>query len=252
MPEPDYTPLEPQPLGADVPEPNPVLYRLLRRVLIGPALHGLGRPFADGLEHVPSTGGVIIASNHLAVVDSFYLALMVKRPICYLAKREYFEATGVRGAMARWVMNNINQIPVHRTDGAQAGEALQAAAELVRSGRAWGVYPEGTRSPDGRLYRGRTGVARVAAMTGAPVVPVAMINTRAANPPGSRMVRPVRVGMRFGEPLHFTQGGPAHPPTKAELRAFTDKVMASLRELGGQEYTDEYAPRSEHRRGTFK
>ncbi|RLV48059.1 1-acyl-sn-glycerol-3-phosphate acyltransferase [Nocardioides mangrovicus] len=231
------------------PEENPLLWQFLKHVAMGPALRVLGRPFAEGVDNIPETGGVILASNHLAVVDSFYLGLMTKRPICYLAKQEYFEGKGTRGAVVRWAFTNLNQIPVDRADGEQADASLKAAARVVEEGRVWGVYPEGTRSPDGRLYKGRTGVARVAALTGAPVVPVAMIGTREAHPPGHRFVRFHKVGMRFGEPMQFADTG--KEPAREELRAFTDQVMKELQRLGGQEYADEYAPRSTHKRGVF-
>lgn len=226
-------------------------YRVLKFVLLGPFLHYLGRPWAEGMEHVPADGGVIMASNHLAVVDSYYLALKLKRPICFLAKQEYFEGKGPFGRLMRWMMLSVNQIPVSRDDRDQAEAALMKAAELVRDGRVWGVYPEGTRSPDGRLHRGRTGMARVAAMTGAPVVPVAMIGTREAQPLGSNRVRRVDVGMRLGAPMYFPRSGPGTPSAE-ELREFTDRVMAAIRELGGQEYVDSYAKRSEHHRRSIR
>nr|MDT0664877.1 lysophospholipid acyltransferase family protein [Micromonospora sp. DSM 115978] len=153
-------------------------YWLFKYVLIGPALWLLGRPSVEGAEHLPRTGPVILASNHLSVVDSFFLVLVSRRRITFVAKREYFTGRGLRGAAKRWFFAACGQIPIDRRGAAAARDALDAATGVLAAGGVWGIYPEGTRSPDGRLYRGRTGVMRVAAATGAPIVPVVMRGTR--------------------------------------------------------------------------
>ncbi|WP_415974548.1 lysophospholipid acyltransferase family protein [Rhodococcus sp. 077-4] len=215
-------------------------YLLFKYVLIGPILRILGRPSVAGLENLPTNGPVIIAGNHLTVVDSFFLVLLVRRRVTFIAKSEYFTGRGVKGAALRWFYSATGQVPVDRRGAAAAEPALQAAKGILRQGNVWAVYPEGTRSPDGRLYKGKTGLARVAIESGAPVVPVVMHGTLGVNPVGSRIWRPGKVRMIVGDPLDFTRyaGGENN---KAILRAATDEVMAALAELSGQEYVDVYA-----------
>lgn len=215
-------------------------YLLFKYVLIGPILRILGRPSVVGGDNLPRTGPVIIAGNHLTVVDSFFLVLLVRRRVTFIAKSEYFTGGGVKGAMLRWFYSAAGQVPVDRGGAAASAPALEAAKTILRQGNVWAVYPEGTRSPDGRLYKGKTGLARVALETGAPVVPVVMCGTLRVNPVGSRMWRPGKVRMVVGEPLDFTRyaGG---ENSRAVLRAVTDEVMAALANLSGQEYVDVYA-----------
>nr|WP_314144096.1 lysophospholipid acyltransferase family protein [uncultured Rhodococcus sp.] len=215
-------------------------YLLFKYVLIGPILRILGRPTVVGGGNLPTTGPVIIAGNHLTVVDSFFLVLLVHRRVTFIAKSEYFTGRGIKGAALRWFYSATGQVPVDRRGADASAPALEAAKSILRQGKVWAVYPEGTRSPDGRLYKGKTGLARVAIETGAPVVPVVMHGTRTFNPVGSRMWRPGKVRMVVGEPLDFTRyaGG---ENSKAILRAVTDEVMAGLSTLSGQEYVDVYA-----------
>ncbi|OZC61080.1 1-acyl-sn-glycerol-3-phosphate acyltransferase [Rhodococcus sp. 15-725-2-2b] len=215
-------------------------YLLFEYVLIGPILRILGRPRVSGTQNLPTSGPVIIAGNHLTVVDSFFLVLLVRRRVTFIAKSEYFTGRGIKGAALRWFYSATGQVPVDRRGADASAPALAAAKSILRQGKVWAVYPEGTRSPDGRLYTGKTGLARVAIETGAPVVPLVMHGTLAVNPVGSRMWRPGKVRMVVGEPLDFTRyaGG---ENSKAILRAVTDEVMAALANLSGQEYVDVYA-----------
>ncbi|AJW39389.1 1-acyl-sn-glycerol-3-phosphate acyltransferase [Rhodococcus sp. B7740] len=215
-------------------------YLLFKYVLIGPILRILGRPRVSGTQNLPISGPVIIAGNHLTVVDSFFLVLLVRRRVTFIAKSEYFTGRGIKGAALRWFYSATGQVPVDRRGADASAPALAAAKSILRQGKVWAVYPEGTRSPDGRLYKGKTGLARVAIETGAPVVPLVMHGTLAVNPVGSRMWRPGRVRMVVGKPLDFTRyaGG---ENSKVILRAVTDEVMAALANLSGQEYVDVYA-----------
>ncbi|MEW1880160.1 lysophospholipid acyltransferase family protein [Rhodococcus sp. NPDC080181] len=215
-------------------------YLLFKYVLIGPILRVLGRPSVVGLDNLPTSGPVIIAGNHLTVVDSFFLVLLVRRRVTFIAKSEYFTGRGIKGAALRWFYSATGQVPVDRRGADASAPALDAAKSILRQRKVWAVYPEGTRSPDGRLYKGKTGLARVALETGAPVVPVVMHGTLGVNPVGSRMWRPGKVRMVVGEPLDFTRyaGG---ENSKAILRATTDEVMAALANLSGQDYVDVYA-----------
>ena len=154
-------------------------YWLFKYIFMGPLLSLLGRPKVEGLEHVPQSGPVILASNHLAVADSFYLPLVVSRRITFLAKAEYFTGTGLKGWFTRWFYTVAGQVPIDRTDADSAQSALTTAERILGEGKLLGMYPEGTRSPDGRLFKGKTGLARVALTSGVPVIPVAMIGTDA-------------------------------------------------------------------------
>lgn len=215
-------------------------YWLFKYIFMGPLLTLLGRPKVEGLEHVPSTGACILASNHLAVADSFYLPLVVRRRITFLAKAEYFTGTGLKGWFTRWFYTVAGQVPIDRTDADSAKDALDAAVRILNAGKLLGMYPEGTRSPDGRLYKGKTGLARVALETGIPVIPVAMIGTDVVNPPGSKMWRFGRVQVRFGKPMDFSRFEGLAGNRFIE-RAVIDEVMYELMRLGGQEYVDLYA-----------
>jgi 1-acyl-sn-glycerol-3-phosphate acyltransferase len=209
------------------------------RVVMGPFLHALGRPKATGLENVPVTGAAILASNHLSFIDSIYLPLMIDRPVVFPAKAEYFSAKGPLGRLWAAYLRSTNQLEMDR-DGARSAQAtLQAALDLLRAGELFGFYPEGTRSPDGRLYRGRSGIGWLAMNSGAPVIPVAMMGTRKMLPPGAPLPRPTKVEVRLGKPLEFGHLA-GEPPAKAR-RIVADEVMQAIRELSGQEYVHEYA-----------
>jgi len=210
------------------------------RLIAGPFLRLLARPEVIGAEHIPASGPAIIASNHLSVVDSVYLPLMVPRPVTFAAKSEYFTGTRLRDRAVGAYLRSTNQLSTDRA-GARAGQAmLDAALQLLKDGHLFGIYPEGTRSPDGRLYRGRTGVGYLALHSGAPVIPVAMIGTDHVLPPGARIPRPGKIEIRIGEPLTFDQyrDGPAGA---RQRRAVTDDVVQAIQRLSGQEYVPMYA-----------
>ena len=215
-------------------------YWLFKYVFMGPLLSLLGRPKVEGLDRVPNSGAAILASNHLAVADSFYLPLVVRRRITFLAKAEYFTGTGLKGRFTRWFYTAAGQVPIDRADADAAQNALDTAERLLKEGRLLGMYPEGTRSPDGRLYKGKTGLARLALQTGVPVIPVAMIGTNVVNPPGSKMWRFGRVEVKFGKPLDFSRFEGLAGNRFIE-RAVIDEVMYELMRLSGQEYVDLYA-----------
>ncbi|MGD9620938.1 MAG: lysophospholipid acyltransferase family protein [Mycolicibacterium sp.] len=215
-------------------------YWLFKFIFMGPLLSFLGRPKVDGLENVPQSGAVILASNHLAVADSFYLPLVVSRRITFLAKAEYFTGTGIKGWFTRWFYTVAGQVPIDRSDADSAQSALTTAERIVGEGKLLGMYPEGTRSPDGRLYKGKTGLARLALKTQVPVIPVAMIGTDSVNPPGSKMWRFGRVRVRFGKPMDFSRFEGMAGNRFIE-RAVIDEVMYELMQLSGQEYVDLYA-----------
>ena len=215
-------------------------YWLFKYILLGPLLHLLGRPKVEGLQHVPSSGPVILASNHLAVMDSFYLPLVVRRRITFLAKSEYFTGTGIKGWFSRWFFTAVGQVPIDRSNADTAQAALDTAERVLGQGKLLGMYPEGTRSPDGRLYKGKTGLARLALQTGGPGIPVAMIGTNVVNPPGTTMLRFGRVTVRFGKPMDFSRFEGMAGNRFIE-RAVTDEVIYELMGLSGQEYVDIYA-----------
>jgi 1-acyl-sn-glycerol-3-phosphate acyltransferase len=215
-------------------------YWLFKYIFMGPLLSLLGRPKVEGLEHVPHSGPMILASNHLAVADSFFLPLVVSRRITFLAKAEYFTGTGIKGWFTRWFYTAAGQVPIDRTDADSAQSALETAQRILNDGKLLGMYPEGTRSPDGRLYKGKTGLARLALESGVPVVPVAMIGTNVVNPPGSKMWRFGRVEVKFGKPMDFSRFEGLAGNRFIE-RAVIDEVMYELMRLSGQEYVDLYA-----------
>ncbi len=215
-------------------------YWLFKYIFMGPLLSLLGRPKVEGLDYVPRSGPMILASNHLAVADSFYLPLVVSRRITFLAKAEYFTGTGLKGWFQRWFYTAAGQVPIDRTDADSAQSALTTAERILTEGKLLGMYPEGTRSPDGRLYKGKTGLARLALETGVPVIPVAMIGTDVVNPPGSKMWRFGRVQVKVGKPMDFSRFEGLAGNRFIE-RAVIDEVMYELMRLGGQEYVDLYA-----------
>jgi 1-acyl-sn-glycerol-3-phosphate acyltransferase len=215
-------------------------YWLVKYIALGPLLSLLGRPKVEGLEYVPTSGPAILASNHLAVMDSFFLPLVVRRRITFLAKSEYFTGTGLKGWLSRWFFTAVGQVPIDRSDADAAQAALNTAEQVLAQGKLLGMYPEGTRSPDGRLYKGKTGLGRLALETGVPVIPVAMIGTNVVNPPGSTTLRFGRVTVRFGKPMEFSRFEGMAGNRFIE-RAVTDEVIYELMGLSGQEYVDIYA-----------
>jgi 1-acyl-sn-glycerol-3-phosphate acyltransferase len=217
-----------------------LLYWVMKYLLLGPLMRLAFRPRVTGAEHLPRQGGALVASNHLAVLDSFVLPLMVPRRMVFPAKAEYFTQPGPFGALKRWFFTGMGQVPIERGNGRAARAALDTGIEVLREGNLFGIYPEGTRSPDGRLYKGRTGVARMALEARVPVVPVAMVGTDRANPVGSRFWRPHRIGIRIGAPLDFSRFYGVTDDRQVE-RAMTDEIMAALDELSDQDYVDVYA-----------
>lgn len=210
------------------------------RAVAGPFLHLLWRPEITGSEHIPQTGGAIIASNHLSIVDSVFLPLVLDRPLTFAAKSEYFTGKSMGQRFAGAYLRATRQLSVDRAGARAAQEMLDAALALVRAGELFGIYPEGTRSPDGKLYRGRTGVGWLALHSGAPVIPVAMIGTDHVLPPGHRVPRLRKVRIRVGEPMTFEAYRDAGASAKAR-RAVTDEVMKAINALSGQEYVPIYA-----------
>ena len=214
-----------------------LFYWVLKHIILGPLVKVLWRPWVEGLENVPKEGPVILAPNHLSFMDSLFMPLLVPRRVVFLGKSDYFDKWYVR-----WFFKGVNVIPVRR-EGGEAGEAaLNAGVEQLSKGMAVAIYPEGTRSPDGKLYRGKTGVARMAARVGCPVVPIGIIGSYDVQPHNKKLprVRGVRVGVRFGRPLDFSryQG---KEDDRFVLRSITDEIMYELMLLTGQEYVDEYA-----------
>jgi 1-acyl-sn-glycerol-3-phosphate acyltransferase len=220
-------------------------YWLFKYIFMGPLLAMLGRPKVEGLDNIPRSGPAILASNHLAVADSFYLPLVVRRRITFLAKAEYFAGRGLKGWFIRWFYTVSGQVPIDRTDADSAEAALNTGERLLSTGKLLGMYPEGTRSPDGRLYKGKTGLARMALHTGVPVIPVAMIGTNLVNPPGRKMWRFGRVRVRFGKPMDFSRFDGLAGNHFIE-RAVADEVIYELMGLSGQEYVDVYASAAKH------
>jgi 1-acyl-sn-glycerol-3-phosphate acyltransferase len=212
----------------------------MKHVFLGPLLRLFFRPEVEGDENIPDKGGAILASNHLAVADSFFLPLMLKRRVTFPAKLEYFTQPGLKGRFKKWFFTGMGQIPIDRSGGAAAQAALDTGIRLLREGHLLGIYPEGTRSPDGRLYKGKTGLARLALQTGVPVIPVAMVGTNVVNPPGSKMWKFGRVEVRFGKPMDFSRFDGLAGNRFIE-RAVIDEVMYELMGLSGQEYVDLYA-----------
>jgi 1-acyl-sn-glycerol-3-phosphate acyltransferase len=217
-----------------------VLYWLLKYIVLGPVLKLIFRPRVEGLQHVPAGGPVIIASNHLSFADSIFMPLSVKRQVTFPAKSEYFTGKGVKGWLTKMFMVGTGQVPIDRSGGRAARVALEVGLGILRAGGIFGIYPEGTRSPDGRLYRGKTGVARLALESGAPVVPVAMLNMDEIQPIGKILPRLKRVHIRFGEPLDFSRYRGMSGDRFIE-RAVTDEIMYELMVLSGREYIDMYA-----------
>jgi 1-acyl-sn-glycerol-3-phosphate acyltransferase len=190
------------------------------------------RPKVTGLRHVPSTGPVIIASNHLSFSDSIFMPLVVSRKVTFLAKSEYFTSPGVKGFIKKLTFITLGQVPVDRSGGKRSEAALLTGLRLLRENQCLGIYPEGTRSPDGRLYKGRTGIARMAIESAAPVVPVAMFNTAEIQPTGQVVPKVRRVEMVFGEPMYFS----GDATDQNVLRDVTNQIMEKIAELSKQEY----------------
>ncbi len=218
---------------------NNLPYGILRAFLT-PFLMLLFRPKVKGLRHVPASGPVIIASNHLSFSDSIFMPLVVPRKVTFLAKSEYFTSPGPKGLLKKLTFIALGQVPVDRSGGRRSEAALITGLKVLGEGKCLGIYPEGTRSPDGRLYKGRTGIARLAIESGCPVIPVAMFNTEKIQPTGTVIPKVMRVKMYFGQPMYFD----GDSSDLAYLRVVTDKIMDAIQEMSGQEYVDTYATKA--------
>ncbi|MEV6070900.1 lysophospholipid acyltransferase family protein [Nocardia sp. NPDC052001] len=217
-----------------------MFYWLLKFVLVGPFISLINRPKVEGVENIPPDGAAILAGNHLSFTDWLFTPLASPRRITYLAKAEYFTTPGLKGRLQKFFFSGTGQYPIDRSGADAAESALNTARKLLDEGRLVGLYPEGTRSPDGRLYKGKTGVARLALETGVPVIPVALIGTDEVCPPGPFRWRPRKVTVKFGKPIDFSRyegmGG-----NRFVERAVTDEIMYELMRMGDQEYVDVYA-----------
>ncbi|MET9491572.1 lysophospholipid acyltransferase family protein [Nocardia sp. NPDC006630] len=217
-----------------------MFYWLLKFVLVGPFISLVNRPKVEGVENIPPDGAAILAGNHLSFTDWLFTPLASPRRITYLAKAEYFTTPGLKGRLQKFFFSGAGQYPIDRSSATAAEGALDSARKLLSEGRLVGLYPEGTRSPDGRLYKGKTGVARLALETGVPVIPVALIGTDGVCPPGPFRWRPRKVTVKFGKPIDFSRyegmGG-----NRFVERAVTDEIMYELMRMGDQEYVDVYA-----------
>jgi 1-acyl-sn-glycerol-3-phosphate acyltransferase len=216
---------------------------VLIKAVLGPIMRLMFRPRVEGAEHIPGDGPVILAGNHLTFIDSMILPLVCDRQVVFIGKDEYVTGKGIKGRLMAWFFTGVGMIPVDRDGGRGGVAALMTGRRVLDEGRMFGIYPEGTRSPDGRLYRGRTGIARLTLMTGAPVVPFAMIGTDKIQPGGAGLPRPHRVTVRFGEAMEFSRYE-GMGRDRYVLRAVTDSVMAEVMRLSGQEYVDMYASKA--------
>ena len=217
-----------------------MLYWFLKSVVLGPLLKVLFRPRVEGLEHIPADGAAILASNHLSFSDSVFLPLVMERRLTFLAKSDYFTGSGVKGWLTARIMGGLGQLPIDRSGGKASEAALKTGLSVLDRGELLGLYPEGTRSPDSRLYRGRTGVARMALTAGVPVIPVAMIDTDKAQPTGQLIPNIRRIGVKIGKPLDFSRYE-GMEGDRFVLRSITDEIMYELMQLSDQEYVDMYA-----------
>ncbi|WP_345771216.1 lysophospholipid acyltransferase family protein [Geodermatophilus normandii] len=213
-----------------------LFYWFLKYVAIGPVAKLVFRPRAEGREHVPAGGAAILASNHISAADWIFMPMSLRRRVTFLAKQEYFTGTGLKGVLQRAFFTGAGQVPIDRSSATAAEDAIRMGIRMLEQGRVLGIYPEGTRSPDGRLYRGKVGVARMALETGVPVVPVAMTYTPRRMPFGKKLVR---VRVCFGEPLDFSRYEGLAGDRFVE-RSVTDEIMYEIMTLSGQEYVDVY------------
>lgn len=217
-----------------------MFYWFMKHIVAGPLLRGIFRPWVSGAENIPAHGGVLLASNHLSFVDSIFLPLIIERNMVFLAKSEYFTGKGLKGWLTKMFFIGTGMLPIDRSGGKAAEASLNTGLRVLAEGQILGIYPEGTRSPDGKMYRGRTGVARMILEAGVPVVPVAMIDTEKVMPIGSKWPKLRRIGIIFGEPLDFSRFE-GMEGDRFILRAVTDEIMYELAALSQQEYVDVYA-----------
>ncbi len=217
-----------------------MFYWLLKWVLLGPLLKLIFRPWAEGTENVPEEGGAILASNHLSYSDWLFMPLTITRRVTFVAKAEYFTTPGIKGWLQKTFFSGAGQVPIDRSSGTAAAGAMATGLRILESGELFGIYPEGTRSGDGRLYRGKTGVARMALDAKVPVIPLAVVGTDIVAPPGKIFGRYARPHVKFGTPLDFSRYEGLEDD-RFVLRSITDEVMYEIMDLSGQEYVDVYA-----------
>ncbi len=220
-----------------------MFYWLLKWVVLGPVLKLVFRPQTEGADHVPAEGAAILASNHLSYADWLFMPLTLPRRVTFVAKAEYFTSPGLKGWFQKKFFSGAGQVPIDRTGATAAEDAMSAAKKILAQGELFGIYPEGTRSHDGRLYRGRTGVARLALETAVPVIPVAVLGTDVVAPPGKKFGAISRPVVRFGQPLDFSRYEGLETD-RFILRSITDEIMYEIMRLSGQEYVDMYATRA--------
>jgi len=223
-------------------------YFILKTFVLGPLLRFIFRPWVRGVENVPTSGAAILASNHLSFSDSIFLPLQCPRPVVFLAKSEYFTGRGLKGWLVKIFFKSTGQLPIDRSGGKASEAALNTGLGVLEQGQLLGIYPEGTRSPDGRLYRGRTGIARMVLEAKVPVIPVAMIDTEKVQPIGKRLPRVRRVGIVYGKPLDFSRFD-GMEGDRIVLRAVTDEIIYELKKISGQEYVDQYASTVKEKQG---
>jgi 1-acyl-sn-glycerol-3-phosphate acyltransferase len=217
-----------------------MFYWFMKNLVAGPLLKTVFRPWVTGLDNIPKTGGVILASNHLSFIDSIFLPLLIERRIYFLAKSDYFTGKGFKNWATKHFLLGTGMLPIDRSGGKASEASLNTGLDVIAKGNVLGIYPEGTRSPDGKMYRGRTGVARMILEGHVPVVPVAMVDTEKVMPIGSKIPKVRRIGVIFGEPLDFSRFEGLEGD-RFILRAITDEIMYELSRISGQEYVDVYA-----------
>jgi 1-acyl-sn-glycerol-3-phosphate acyltransferase len=217
-----------------------VFYWWVKNGLLGPLVSTVFRPTITGVENVPREGAAIIVCNHLSFVDSIFLPLAIPRRMTFLAKSDYFTGTGIRGAIVKWFMTSAGQLPIDRSGGKASEASLNTGLGVLAEGRVLGIYPEGPRSPDGRGYRGRTGVARMVLEAHVPVIPVAVVGTDAVMPLGAKLPKVKKVSVVIGEPMDFSRFEGLEND-RFVLRSITDEIVYRINELSGQEYVDVYA-----------
>lgn len=217
-----------------------MLYWFLKHMVVGPLLKTLYRPWIEGAENLPATGPIVIVGNHLSVIDSFFMPVMIDRRVYFLAKSEYFRGKGLKGWLVKNFMLGVGQLPIDRSGGKASEASLNTGLAVLERGDVLAIYPEGTRSPDARLYRGRTGVARLVLESGALVVPAVMIDTEKAMPIGAKFPKIRRIGTLIGKPLDFSRFA-GMSTDRFILRSVTDEIMLEIQKLSGQEYVDVYA-----------
>jgi 1-acyl-sn-glycerol-3-phosphate acyltransferase len=217
-----------------------LFYWFLKMIALGPVLKLVFRPRTDGVDHVPEEGPAILACNHLSYADWLFMPLTLPRRVTFVAKAEYFTSPGLKGWLQKQFFSGAGQVPIDRSSADAASGALLSAMKVLGEGHLFGIYPEGTRSHDGRLYRGKTGVARLALETGVPVIPCAVIGTDVVAPPGKKFGTFTRPMVRFGKPLDFSRYE-GMQNDRYILRSITDEIMYEIMRLSGQEYVDKYA-----------